>query len=244
MPFGGLLTVGLISAGTSIAGGIMGSSAASKAAKQQAQSAQNALDFQKEVFGQQQQNQQPFLDQGKVSLAKLMEGISNGTFGAGHLPTAEEARATPGYQFNLAEGQNAIERGQAAAGGAFTGGTLKALGRFTSGLADSTYQQTVNNVLANNQQNFAQLFAPAQLGENAVASINNTGSQVSQNVGNLMTQQGNAQAAGTVGSANAISGGLSGASNSITQAMTLGKMLGGGGAAATANPSWMTNGIG
>lgn len=254
MPFGGLLTVGLISAGTSIAGGLMGSSASKSAAAQQAKSAQDALDFQKQVFNQQQTNQQPFLDSGKTSLSKLMEGISNGTFGAGaafQAPTAEQARATPGYQFNLAEGDRAIERGQAAAGGAFTGGTLKALQGRSTDLANSTYQQTFQNAmsgyqanLANQQQQFGELFAPAQLGENAVASINNTGTQVSQNVGNLMTQQGNAQAAGTVGSANAITGGLTGATNNLTQAMTLGKLLGNGGAAATTNPSWMTNGIG
>lgn len=251
MPFGGILTASLIGAGGSLLGGLFGSSSASKAADQQAKSAQQALDFQKQVFGQQQQNQQPFLDAGTSSLSKLMQQISNGTYGSNaafQAPTAEQARATPGYQFSQAEGSKAIERGQAAAGGAFSGGTLKALDQYNTGLADNTYQQTFQNAMSgyqanlqNQAQQYGQLFAPAQLGENAVSSINNTGTQVAQNVGNLMTQQGNAQAAGTVGSANSLIGGLTGATNSISQGLTLGKLLGGGGAS---NPSWMTNGIG
>jgi hypothetical protein len=56
------------------------SSAINNATDAQAKSAQNALDFQKQQWGQQQANQQPYLDMGRLG----MQGLSNGLgLGAG-----------------------------------------------------------------------------------------------------------------------------------------------------------------
>lgn len=56
-------------------------------------------------------------------------------------PTAEQARNTPGYQFALQQGLQGIERGASARGDLLTGGTLKGLQQFGTGLADQTYQE-------------------------------------------------------------------------------------------------------
>jgi hypothetical protein len=53
---------------------------------------------------------------------------------------------TPGYQFQLDQGDQAISRGAAAAGGGFSSTTLGALDKYNTGLADSTYQNYVSNL--------------------------------------------------------------------------------------------------
>lgn len=270
MPFGGLLTVGLIGAGSSIFSGLMGSHAAGKAADQQVAAQRDALDFQKQIWGQQQQNLAPWMSAGNTSIAALMKAMGDGTFGAGSLPkapaapgpwtgtfaapTSEEARNSPGYQFTAQQGSKSILQGAAAAGGAISGGTLKALDQFNTGLADSAYNDVFNRALstyntgvqgyqlnladynanlqgyqaelAKNAQEFSQMFAPAQLGEAAVTGLNSMGQNVALNVGNLMTGIGNSQAAGTVGSSNAITGAVNGGANSFLQSLMLSKILG------------------
>lgn len=180
--------------------------------------------------------------------------------GAFAAPTLSEAQSSPGYQFTQGEGLKAIQQGAAQAGGNLSGTTLKALDQYNTGLADTTYQNVFNRALqgynANlsqyasqlagyqtsqgaQQQQFNQLLAPAQVGEGGVASINNTGTQASQSIGNLMTQIGNAQAAGTVGSANAITGGINTGINGLTQSLALSqllKSLGGPGASSVPTP--------
>lgn len=238
MPFRGLLTVGLIGAGSSLFSGIFGANKAKQAADQQVAQQQKALDFQKGVYGDTKANQQPFVQAGQASISQLMEAIKNGTYGPGSIatpaafkaPTLEEARNSPGYQFTKEQGELGITRGAAAAGGAFTGGTLKALAGFDTGLADSTYgnvfnraMQGYNASLADYQsklqgqaQSFNQLSSIAGLGENAAANAGNNGAQASSTIGNTLGNIGNAQAAGTVGAANALTAGLGGAANAAT----------------------------
>ncbi len=240
----------IIGGGLAAAGGVasaaIGSSAASSAAQQQQKSAQQALDYTKSVSA-------PYTSAGATSIGGIMTGLQNGTFGAGSLPaftpppafkapTEEEAAATPGYQFTKDQGDLGISRQAAAAGGAFTGGTLKAGATFDTGLANATYGDTFNRTFATHQsqfndslqayqesllkqqQEFGQLFAPAQLGAGVATGT-------SQNVSNLLVNQGNAGAAGTVGSANAITGGINSATSGILQSYLLSQLTGPGGGA-------------
>lgn len=234
MPFGITGSVlGLIGSG-------LQASAAKKAAELQSQSVDKALDFSKNVFSTQQQNQAPYQQAGVESIGTLMQALRDGKFGAGSNsstptftpPTLQDARNDPGYEFTREQGTRGVLQGAAAAGGAITGGTLKALDTFGSGLADTTYGNVFNRSLqsynahlsgyqtdlAKQAQEYQQMFAPAQLGENAVASINNTGTAQAVNIGQLMTSQGTAQSAGVIGAGNAWASGLSNAGNSIQDA--------------------------
>lgn len=247
---------GVVAGGASVGSAVIGAHAAGKAADQQAESADKALGFQKDVFDTEQANYAPYLDAGKTSLSKLMEDLGNGTFGPGsnpaapqfHTPTLDEARATPGYEFTRQQGLRGVDAGAAARGGVLSGGTAKAEMGYATGLADSTYNDVFNRSLstfgagmqgyqanlAKQAQEYSQLYQPASLGENAAAQSGNTAQQVAGNVGSLMTQVGNAQASGTIGSANAIAGGLGGVANagqSTLNSLLLSRMLtaGGGG---------------
>lgn len=262
MPFGGLLSVGLIGAGSSLFSGLFGASAASKASQAQVGAENNAIAEQQREFGITQANEQPFLSVGQTSIAQLMNSINNGTFGPGSLPNAPqftggdfkaptlaEAQATPGYEFTAQQGNKGILQGAAAAGGAISGGTLRALDSFNTGLADSTYNDVFNrslstynaglskyqaqlagygSTLAGQNQEFNQLISPAQIGSGSASTLASAGQASAQNIGQLMTGIGNAQASGTVGASNALTSGITGATNSATQAILLQKLLGSG----------------
>lgn len=235
------LIMGGLSAAGALGGAKMSSNAAKSAAQTQANAGNQAIDFQREIFGTQQENQRPYMEVGATSIQDIMKAIQSGKFGAGstgmgdlptfEAPTLEEARATPGYEFTQQQGNKGIMQGAAAAGGAINGGMFRELAKFNTGLADQTYNdvfnrkmatygaalQGYNTKLGGQAQEFAQMFAPAQLGQGAVQNINQTGANVAGNVGNLLTQVGNSQSAGTVGSANAMSQGLSGATSGLVQ---------------------------
>lgn len=63
----------LVGAVGTLAGAALQSNGADNAAKISAQTAQNALDFQKQIYQQQLTNRQPFLDQAKSSLGTLAD---------------------------------------------------------------------------------------------------------------------------------------------------------------------------
>jgi hypothetical protein len=240
------LVAGGLGAAGAIGGSLISANASGTAAEQQANSQEQALQVQQQEFQTAQANQAPFVSAGQSAVGTLMNDLSNGTYGPGSLgpaptftaPTLAQAQQTPGYEFTVSQGEQAIDRGAAAAGGAFTGGTLKSLDNYTTGLADSTYNQIFNNALsgynaamgtyqaqlAAQNQGFNQISAVAGLGENAAASAGNTGAQAASTLGNTLGQIGNAQAAGTVGTANALTSGLTGATNSATLPLYLAQL--------------------
>lgn len=265
-----LIIGGSISAAGGIADALIGSSAAKTAAQEQQQSAQQALDFQKQVYGTQQSNLAPYMTAGNTALSSLMTGFSNGTFGPGSIPaftapTAAQAEATPGYQFNLQQGLKSVDEGAAARGGLQTGGTIKAEQNYGAGLASSTYQNTFSNALSQynaalsgQAQNFNQLAGVADIGLGAATGVNQAGTAAASNISQLMTAQGNAAAAGTVGSANAITGAISNTTSNTGTDLLLSQLLknpgasGGGGfsvpagtaTAASYDPVTSGNGLG
>jgi hypothetical protein len=224
----GLLIAAGIGAAGSIGGSLISANAAGSAADKETAQEDKALDFQEGVYNDTKANQQPFVSGGQYTLGQLIAGFQNGTFGPGSIPafkapTLADAQSTPGYQFTQQQGEQGIERGAAAAGGAITGGTLKSLAGFDTGLADSTYNDVFNRAMASynslltgQNQSFNQLTSIAGLGENAAANVGNNGAQASNTIGNTLANIGNAQAAGTVGTANAVTSGINGAVNSAT----------------------------
>jgi hypothetical protein len=125
---------------------------------------------------------------------------------------------TPGFQFRLGEGLKALERSAAARGTLLTGGTLKGLQRYAQDYASGEYGQRVN-----------QLQGLAALGLNAAGGAGQAGSAYGQSAGDLLTQAGNAAAAGQVGAANAWTGGINNAANQALQMYYLSRMFPGAG---------------
>jgi hypothetical protein len=244
MPFGGLLTVGAIGAGTSLLGGLFGSSAASNAAKEQEQAEQKGINF----LGQEQQqgmaNYSPYLSAGSTASGTLSSLL--GTPGSGLLtpwsqqftaPTAAQAAQTPGYQFQLQQGLNAAQNSAAGQGSLLSGRTLADLNNYAQGTASTNYQNTFNNALTqynsayntfqNNQNNeYSRLMGVSGQGLTAAQGAGGLLSNLGGDTASLMAGQGAAAAAGTIGSANAWSGALSGVGNAATNMMMLSQLNG------------------
>lgn len=234
-------TVGLIAAGLGAAGSLgsslIASNAAGKAATEQEQATEQGIAEQQREFNIEQQNSAPFVQAGQQSIAQIMAGLQNGTFGPGSIPnftppTLAQAQQTPGYQFTQQQGDKGVLEGAAAAGGAISGGSLKSLDQYNTNLANTTYSNIYNQALStyganltNQAQQFGQLVAPAQIGSGSTAAINATGSGTASSIAGLLQNLGTSQAAGTVGSAGAISTGIAGAATSLSQGLTLPYLL-------------------
>lgn len=117
---------------------------------------------------------------------------------------------TPGYQWDVSQGQEAILDQRSALGGVNSGATLKALSDYTSNQANNTYQQYLQS-----------LFNLSGTGANAALGQSGIGAGVGQSIGGNMIGAGNALAAGQIGSANAISGGLGGLYNQYLMSQAL-----------------------
>ena len=246
----------LASAGGGIASSVIGSKASNKAATQQAAGQQAGIDETRRQFDVSQANSQPFVEAGQQSIGSLMDALKSGKFGVGSAgaapadfkaPTLEEVQQTPGYQFAAQQGSKGILQASAAGGGGISGGTSKALQGYQTNLANTTYGDAFSRAmqayqsqlagygtrLAANQQEFGQMFAPAQLGAGATANINQIGANASSTIAQLMAGIGSSRAAGTMGGAASIANGVGGATNSISQSLLLAKLLGGRSSAIT-----------
>lgn len=204
-----------VAAGISAAGAIgsagIGAVSSYEASKQQTQAAQAALQFQQQVFNTNQSNLSPFINNGTnamYSLASLygLPTPNNPSGGAGATNAAFDAfTKLPAYQFPLQQGNLALSDQLNAQGKQQSGAQARETQQFGQGLA-STY-------LMSNYVN--PLLSLAGQGQGAASSLANanvaSGSQVGQSYGNI----GTAQAAGTMGIGNSLSGGLSGGANSL-----------------------------
>lgn len=143
------------------------------------------------------------------------------------------ANMAPNYAFVLDQGQRAARNAGNLQTGLISGNTMKGLEDYTQGLAGNQYQQAYNN-FTNNQSNiFNRLATIAGFGPGANQTTANAGTTLAGNTGSAQLAQGAAQAAGTVGSANALSGGI----NNAASWYTLGQ-IGNNGGTTTADPNF------
>lgn len=118
----------------------------------------------------------------------LYDQFSNESFNPGDLA------ATPGYQFQLDQSQQALDRKNAATGNIYSGAALKEAGANAQGLADSTYNDAYSQFLQTQAQKLASTGAQAGL------------------LGNI----GSAQATGTLNQGQLYSQGASGVLGGLT----------------------------
>jgi hypothetical protein len=191
----------------------LGAVASIKASKTQASAAQQAADIQKSQFEQTREDQAPYRQAGYNALAELQRTAGNvpGAFKFG----AGDYQADPGYAFRLAEGQKALDRQAAARGGLISGGALRAAQRYGQEMGSQEFGNAYNRALtgyntevARENQLYNRQAALAGIGQTATNLVGQAGQNYATNVGNLMTSAGAANAAGQVGMANALTGGL------------------------------------
>lgn len=157
------LSAGIGGSGSSY-GGIQGlgtllGAANSLSANDQAQ--KDLLDAQNKALGQ----LQPYQATGAAANNKLSQLL--GTSGSDNGQTASDIlAASPEYQFQLQQGNLALDRQQAAKGNYFSGAALKAAQDYGQGLASQTAQQYYNNLAQQSGQGANVAGSAAGINEN------------------------------------------------------------------------------
>lgn len=228
--------------GAGLVTGVLGYEGAKSAANTQAQSANNALQFQEQTYNANQPRfataQTAFTNAGAGASAAFQPWITsgqnanytlgqllgtNGSGGGNSQPDYSSFFNSPDYQFAQQQGQRGAVNAANAQGLGLSGSMLKDLSSFNSGLATQQYGNYFNRLMQISQtgQNAASGLTTANT--NIAGGIGNlaTGAANSNNaaatsIGNTTQAIGQAQASGTVGGTNAITGGInSGISNSL-----------------------------
>jgi hypothetical protein len=178
-----------------------------------------------------------------------MQEYPGGPFTA---PTAAQAAASPGEQFQLQQGEGAIQSSAAANGSLLTGGTMNALDQFGQNLASTNYNNVYNQALQNYNTNYNtwanqktneynRIAGIAGVGQTTAQQLNMLGQNSANSVSNILGSTGKeisqdnqnaaaATASGYVGSGNAWGGALTGATGSLSNMLMMSQLMNGSGA--------------
>jgi hypothetical protein len=185
-----------------IGSSLLGSNAASKAAREQAAAADRATQLQREQFNRQIELQAPFRDVGVRALPELEAASRYTPF------SMSEFTADPGYGFRLTEGQKALDRQAAARSGLMSGGALKAAQRYGQEMGSQEYVNAFNRFQTENLARLNPLQSLAGFGQTSVGQLGQAGQTMATNVGEAGAAAAQARASGYMGTANALTQGL------------------------------------
>jgi hypothetical protein len=184
--------------GSALIGGLTSSMSANK----QSKSADKASQIQMDMFNRTQTNLQPWMQSGQAALGQLNAGTAPG--GQFMQPfSLDKFHESPGYQFNLQQGQQALDKASAARGNFYAPQTLQDTAKFSQGLASNEFNNAYNMYNQDQGNIFNRLFAMSGSGQNAAANIGGFGTNAANNVASNTIGSGNAQGAGIMGIGNA-----------------------------------------
>jgi hypothetical protein len=207
-----------------VAGAYMQSQAAGKAADQYGRAAQQGIDYNREMYGNVLGQNQPYMDVGQKGV-NLYGQLADSGYLTAQPSMNDLTRLMPNYQFGMQQGMGQLNSQMNAAGGAISGNALQGANQFAQDYAGNQLSNAFNMYQANRSNVVSNVNALTGVGQNANQTVANMAGGTSANVGNQLSSIGNAQAAATMGSANAYAGALNNISN---YAMLYGMRSGGG----------------
>ncbi len=195
--------------GAILGAAVIGAGAAVYSSNQASDATQNATNA---AIGQQQSalSQQAALSAPYRALGESAVPQLQSLLGMGGADPTQALRNTPGYQFTLNQGLDATKNAASASGMLLSGNTLEGLDKFSTGLADQTYQQAVANTLG-----------VVDLGQAAAAGQAANIGAASNNISNALINQGNTIAGIDVNTAAGITKAIGNAANQYTTYQTL-----------------------
>jgi hypothetical protein len=198
--------------------GAVGSAIAGSEAASATRDASNAaIQQQQQALAQQAQLSAPYRQLGQTAMGAYQNLLGIGPNGQINPQLAQQTlQNMPGYQFQQQQGQQQTLAAAGAMGLGLSGNTLEALSKYNQGLASSTYQQELQNLLA-----------PVQLGQAAAAGQAANVGQAAGNIGNIAMSQGQNQANIAIGQMGGITGSIGNALNNYTTMNTLKGLQGG-----------------
>ena len=181
----------VIGGGTNYLGSKANSDAINNASNLQNTASQNSLALQEKEFNAMQANLAPWLASGTNNLNtlnSLMPSLSKPF-------SFSDYTQSPSYAWQLSQGKDALESSAAGRGGLFSGATGKAMTEYGQNLANTDYQQALNNYNAANLNKYNMLVGLAN--QSAVNSANNAAQTYANNYTN--TAMGTASSLGQLG---------------------------------------------
>lgn len=118
---------------------------------------------------------------------------------------------SPAYNFQKQQGMQGVLNADTAGQGALSGAAMKDLIDYNQSAANTSFGTAFNQYQTQQGNIFSRLSGIAQLGQSAANNTGQQGTALAGQAAQSATNIGTAQAGGIVGSANAISGGISSA---------------------------------
>lgn len=231
-------------AGAGLISGLIGAGASEKAAQQQAYEEQLALIQQKKMFDTVQGNEKPYMEAGANATGQLNYLMGNGTPGVGGTASGSSGGGfgsldtpfnmdtfkslTPQYGFNLQQGGQGTLNVDSSGQGAESGAALKDLMSFNQNYANNSFNPAFANYNTQKNNIFNRLNSIATLGSNAGSNAATGASSFANSIGGTYGSIGASQASGTIGAANAITGGLTSGANAFYGQNALNQILNSG----------------
>lgn len=131
--------------GAAVIGGAATVIASNKASSATKNAANSATKVQEDALAQQEKLSAPYRELGESAIPTLKSLLGLGPQGAGGIE--KSLSNMPGYQFAKSQGVDATKAAAGSMGMALSGNTLEGIDKFSTGLADSTYQGEVANLM-------------------------------------------------------------------------------------------------
>lgn len=231
------MSVAWVAVGAAALGTIASLDAAKGAASDQADATRDATDATLQAQREAQAAQKPFLEGGYAATNRLREllGLGGDTgaagYGSANAPfkfDGSDLQNEPGYQFQLQQGQQALDRKAAAGGGFYSGEGLRGAAAYNQGLAGTTFNDAYNRQFNAFQTNRANTLNPLQAlagqGQTAANTSGQIGMSGANSLAGLMTNNANSQGAAGIAGANAVSGGINSGLTAWQRAQMINKL--------------------
>lgn len=186
------ITAAAITAGAAVAGGAMQANAAKKAGQAAQAGAQAGIGEQQAARNQFQQNISPYLQSGQNALGGL-NALNSGDYSG--------FESSPDYLYARDQTQQGVERGAAARGSLYNGGTNIDLANALNGIASQNLGGYRNS-----------LMSMAQMGQSAAVGAGQMGQQSANAISGLYAGQAQAAGDAAINKANAWGSALQGLS--------------------------------
>ena len=155
-----------------------------------------SLKEQARQYDQSRADVMPWLDTGKQGLSKLsmLLGIGDNTgnsadYGSLNTPfTQDQFQQSPSYQFNLDQGEQAVNRANAAGGRYSSPSTIQELLKYSQGLASNEFSNAFNMDAQNKDRTYNMLAGISGSGQNAAGQTAAIGQNYANNVTDLNSQ--------------------------------------------------------
>jgi len=199
-------------AASSVVSGVMGANAAGQASDAYTNAANRGLQYNQDMYNKVAAMNTPYQDTGQKGL-NLYNNLADTGYLTAQPSMNDLTKLMPNYKFGLEQGLGQYNSQLNAAGGLVSGNAIQGGQMFAQDYAGNSLNNAFNQYQANRSNVVSNVNALTNIGQQANATVAGAASGTSQNATNMLSNIGNAQAAGIMGQANAYTSGLNNISN-------------------------------